>query len=366
MNSYLRFLPNGRVEWVSTNADAAFVARTWYGMRQEAPNFVGRFQVTSDGIKLVDGTQREYRGAFSEGQLKLRGNFAGGWPSGVYEFVPLELVDTPPPPEPTAVPPPTRPPRPNTLRFDGLYALHPGGDDGSGQYLRFWPDGWMAEGPLAIGDDAAVQRIARLGFAAFGRTGRYKITGRKIAFSIRHLGGADEYSGTIETNQLALEMRTPSGTTSGVYQFRSVPGTGSQEFPRAANPAGAPGRAGTAPVEIELGEATLDEKCAALRFTPALKPFRFPVGTTKLAYRVTISPAAQNTDVGVRSTIKCGTPQTSSKRCNDFVIVNGQPVNNGWTTIVSCGDGGPFRAGAYKLELSVGGAVVREIPFTIR
>ena len=267
------------------------------------------------------------------------------------------------------------------LRFDGLYILQPYADDSRmHSYLRVTESGDV----YYRGTNSSAASVAGTWSDSWskGPKGRYKLAGSAITIEVEGGSGTGECKGTIEDGGLALTCQW-TWWEGGKYTFAALkfdrPHTWKDmgqyvqlqfedekgKTPAApAAPASGVSPTATLPVQLTFGTATMDAGCAHTQLTPAPEPIVLPAGTAELAYQVKLNPEAYSMDVSVSMSALCET--THQRRCNTYAIVWGRPQNSGWTTVLTCGDGKPFKPGHYHLELVLNGAPVRQIPFEVK
>lgn len=266
--------------------------------------------------------------------------------------------------------------QPSGLRFDGVYVDNKT-DETLYYWLRFYKDGTVVRNSSSKSgtlEESASKVISRLNRTDAPK-GLFTVKGTEIEFSTTSIQGTVDFSGTTETNALKLNIYSHinGNKRTAEYQFFPLPEESLREEVSAkAEPeveqksftevkidlAGA-----THVIRVSLGQGSgAGEKC---EFTPFEGPAHFPSGTTTIAYQVIIDPPTEySLGVGVKIETNCAS--TAVHRCNDYVIMNGRPVNNKWTSVVSCDKGEPFKPGAYKLRVLLDETPVDEISFDIK
>jgi hypothetical protein len=113
---------------------------------------------------------------------------------------------------------------PSAIKFDGLYCA----DDDEGfmppvtSYLRFYPDGIVVSMAARDTPVEAAKWIRRDDRS--GSQGRYAIVGGALTFSLTHLNGSVDYSGTIDGDRLIVKWDARNGKKGKeVYTFLHLP-----------------------------------------------------------------------------------------------------------------------------------------------
>ncbi|MFC1574933.1 hypothetical protein ACFL3Z_02520 [Gemmatimonadota bacterium] len=194
----------------------------------------------------------------------------------------------------------------------------------------------------------------------------YDVRDLGIEFTSSCPEGTYFYEGTIKPDGLELGMHSGRGepklhTTEFVFiplpeEAFTHPGYFIDETLSVAG--------NSTPFRVQLGKGRPENDCP---FTPFRDATEYPPGTTAIAYRVYYSSDRPvPIDVEVRMAVRCRSSSVMSKRCNEFATIMGVPVNYKWTSIQTCGDGGPFEPGTYTLQLWVEGALIAERTFEVK
>lgn len=274
----------------------------------------------------------------------------------------------------------TTPIKTPTLRFDGVYETKRATRTDN-DYYRFFADGKVVESYGQSAEKAAPFLTETYRWHG----GAYATQGSRIEITF----GARKLIGGIEQDRIKIEEeRYPKRSTSVREEWVFIP-FDFAEFERKREAALEAQRArDRAAIQLAMGTVVMDERCEKVDFTPAKEPMesppstgnslahrlknlnraneliQFPTGTVELAYQVSSIPEGEEVTVNLGGI--CGTRGFKTARCNKYSIVMGRPVNTGWTTVVRCGDGRPFEAGAYKLQLISGERLAKEIAFEIK
>lgn len=266
---------------------------------------------------------------------------------------------TAPPPQPAAAAP--APPPPATLRFDGLYQKQ--GSSGAFSYFRFYDDGTVVE---TLDTQGAAEKVARWLNKGSDAKGQYTLQGAKLEFTTVAPWGSYSYSATVDKDRLIVRYLGGKQTDPEEYRFVPVAADALQEKPiqeGASLVLEFAGAAAGTKVTVTMGQSQDGDGCP---FTPFPGKPRYSSGTKRLAYQVSIDPPPlYRMNIGVRMEVACMSPSTRDHRCNQFAIVGGQPVNNRWTSVVSCSDGGPFKSGKYKLKVLDGEVALKQMEFEV-
>lgn len=96
------------------------------------------------------------------------------------------------------------------LRFDGVYqsvSQYPAGNASYRYYLRFYPDGEVYDASAVdTPPDIAYSWLVK-NSAAFGiGHGRFKVAGKRVAFSITTSSGVVDYAGEMAGNRIHFEV----------------------------------------------------------------------------------------------------------------------------------------------------------------
>ncbi len=111
---------------------------------------------------------------------------------------------------------------------------------------------------------------------------------------------------------------------------------------------------------LDIGTTTGGNPCRVT--DPRPQPVTLPAGSTSFAFQLTRRiPSTSDIGVGISPGFGGGVRSTS---CNDYIINNGQVVQNRLGAQIERLDGSPLPSGSYRLRIRVG-STITEIPFTI-
>jgi hypothetical protein len=254
------------------------------------------------------------------------------------------------------------------LRFDGVYIT----DNNGYSFLRFYDDGTVvgAGGPSDKTAEETARNTVRWLNKSHDDKGVFKLKGAEIEFTLTSIAGAVDYTGIVEIDALKLNWYSHINGKKGTREYQFIPLQKEDLKEEVIAPAEPKSFtevkvnvSGTSiTIRVTMGKDLPGEKCG---FIPLEGPPIYPQGTTAIAYQVIIDPPNPYTlGVGIRLETSC--ESTTGDRCNDYAIVDGNPVNHKWTTFLTCGNGQPFKPGAYKLQVLLQETPVREIPFEVK
>ncbi len=269
---------------------------------------------------------------------------------------------------PVAVPVSTTPATGSGVRTDGLYQSS--GKDVA-RFLRFYDDGTVVSASTA--PNSRAQEVARWLNRGADTKGRFTVNGSNITFQTSNIRADYDYRGTISGDVLKLEseghLRGRPAGRKYTEEYSFVPLAAeffAEKTLKAFDPTvtlGLNRPSGVVRATARLGQSGPGNECP---FTP-LETAEYPAGTTHIAYEMTLDPIpGDSPHISVDTGAVCSKSSHVRNRCDRYTMIDGRRVKSSWVEVLHCGDGGPFRAGNYKLWLFFGGVPMKELTFLVK